>query len=135
MPETIDVGKTILQLAKEAAIAVLTPSDATDSNPSDGDEGTTHDGKVNNGNLLTEHNLKVMHFRPGYDLPGMTVAYREVNRNVIEIATAITHPNDCFTKKIGTRCAVEAFISGRTAFVPVIYKRKPATFTLKHYFA
>jgi hypothetical protein len=74
----------------------------------------------NNGELLKEHGLKVVHIRPDSDVfagRGMTVAYRDVNRNVIEIATAIVHTTDTFTKKIGTRIAVENFIAGRTVFV------------------
>lgn len=96
----------------------------------------TTDPKQDNGTLLAFHELCVMHFRPGFDLPGMTVAYRPAHKgsNVVEIATAITNPCDTFTKKIGTRVAVEAFVKGRTVFIPVMEKKKPITFTLKHYF-
>lgn len=115
---TTETGKTLGELAKD--ILTTTPE-------------PMEDGR-NNGELLAEHGLKLMHFRPGHDVPGMTVAYKLINRNVIEIATAITHPNDCFTKKIGARVAIDAFVSGRTAFVPVIYRKKAATYTLKGYF-
>jgi hypothetical protein len=118
--ETTEVGKTLGTIAKD----ILTSPKAV------------AEPKVNNGELLAKHGLQVMHFHPGIGLPGMTVAYRVPFRssNVLEIATAITHPNDTFTKKIGTRIAVEAFVAGRTAYVPIVHKKKPASLTLKHYF-
>lgn len=120
-PTTTEEGKTLAVLAKDIV-----------GRP---DERFPED-KRNNGELLAEHGLNVMHFLPGFDLPGMTVAYRKPFRgsNTLEIATAITHPKDTFTKRIGTRTAVEAFVSGRTIFVPITDKRSGAIATLKFLF-
>lgn len=50
---------------------------------------------------------------------GLTVAYRVLRRNVIEIATAICHPNDNFSKKEGQAVATSGFIEGNTVLLHV----------------
>jgi hypothetical protein len=116
-----ETGKTLGEVAKD----ILTQPEATT------------EPKVNNGETLRTHGLKVMHFRPTDNTNGLTVAFKQANRNVIEVATSIVHPFDTFTKKVGTRLAAEAFIGGRTAFLPIrnIYgKRMSVTDSLHFYF-
>jgi hypothetical protein len=48
---------------------------------------------------------------------GMTVAFIPKNGRV-EISTSVQHRNDHYTKKIGTKLAVEHFNEGRTIFLP-----------------
>lgn len=77
-----------------------------------------------NGPLLKNNNLKVYHVRPmtmdnhSCAPKGMSIVYRMKNRNVIEIATSICHTVDTFDKHTGVRVAVEAFLAGRTAYIP-----------------
>jgi hypothetical protein len=80
--------------------------------------------KIDNTQLLKDTGLRILHIRKNSrDFPDntavrdMTIAFREGN-SVIEIATAVVHPSDCFTRKIGTKLAVEAFLAGRTIHVP-----------------
>ena len=83
----------------------------------------------NNGELLAAHGLRLVHVRPENDFRGrgMTIAFREVNRNVIEISTAIVHTNDTFTKKVGARVAIENFVAGRTVYIRRIFPAMSAT--------
>lgn len=48
----------------------------------------------------------------------MTLAFIPKS-NRIEVATAVTHSNDTFTKKIGTKTAIEHFNEGKTVFLPL----------------
>lgn len=118
-----ETGKTLVEIAKDIITTEDTPEDTR-----------------NSGELLVELGLKVIHFRPntqyGRTLHGLTVVYKELHRNsnVIEVATAIVHPKDTFTKRTGVRLAVKAFVAGRTVCLPVLYKKRPATHTLMHYF-
>ena len=119
-----ETGKTLGELAKDIVTADTTEAETT----------------TPNGDLLKAHSLKVMHFRPGESSArhrGMTVAYRQQNRNVIEIATSIVHTADTFTKKVGTRIAVEAFVAGRTTFLPIPkhLKGTDLTHSLRYYFS
>lgn len=65
----------------------------------------------------------VLHIRPFRDWDGkwtrgLTAAFKIKGRRV-EIATALTHHSDCFTKKMGTKLAIEHFRAGKTVFLPV----------------
>lgn len=65
----------------------------------------------------------VLHIRPckhrdGKWTRGLTAAFKIKGRRV-EIATALTHHSDCFTKKMGTKLAIEHFRAGKTVFLPV----------------
>ena len=102
---TTNTGKTLGEIAQDILTTEVTQEDVRP-----------------NGELLAEHGLNVVHFRPAEEYHnGMTVAFKTVGRNakVIEVATALVHPLDKFTRKIGTRTAVEAFLSGRTILLPI----------------
>lgn len=49
---------------------------------------------------------------------GVTFAFK-LKGGRIEFATAVQHRNDTFTKKIGTKTAIEHFHAGRTVFLPL----------------
>jgi hypothetical protein len=74
--------------------------------------------KINNTQLLADTGLSIIHVnRVGYGR-SMTIAYKG-SKTMIELATAITHPDDTFSRKAGTKQAVSAFTAGRTVRVPV----------------
>lgn len=98
-----DTGKTLGELAKDIVTrpeAVAVP-------------------RINNAEIIKTHGLRIMHFRPTDHHAGLTIAFKQSNRNVLEIATAVVHPFDTFTKKTGTKLAAENFVAGRTAFLPI----------------
>lgn len=77
--------------------------------------------KINNKELVSLFNEKggrVMHVRNRYrNDHGITVAYvRKGNR--ITFSTAVQHPADDFTKKIGTKTAIEHFNDGKVITLP-----------------
>jgi hypothetical protein len=81
---------------------------------------------LNNGDLLRDNNLRVVHIRPDKEeiLPfgsarGMTIAFRDTGKPVIEISTALCKNGDTFAKKVGTYVAVQNFLSGHTIRVPI----------------
>lgn len=115
---TTETGKTLAELAKDIVTAEPTPE------------------LPPNGELLKANELRVMHFRPNRTHRGFTIAYKRKNRNVVEIATSIVHTNDTFTKKVGTRLAVEAFVAGRTTYLPIPSgcKQTDLTHALFYYF-
>lgn len=53
---------------------------------------------------------------------GMTLAYVQKGGR-IEVATSVTHRSDSFTKKVGTKTAIEHFHAGKTVFLPVRTKK------------
>jgi hypothetical protein len=78
--------------------------------------------KIDNTQLLKDTGLKIRHFhtvdRYGYSRPrNLTVAFKE-GRSTLEIATAVVHPSDCFSRKVGTKLACEAFCDGHRIVVP-----------------
>lgn len=84
--------------------------------------------RINNTTLLAASGLRVVHFLPqrlntatGRG-EGLTVAYRPVVKRptVIEISTTVCRKGDTFSRKMGTRGAVENFQAGRTVFVPTM---------------
>lgn len=60
---------------------------------------------------------------------GMTAAF-VVKSGRIQIATSIQHRNDVFTRKLGTRTAIEHFNAGKTIDLPLASKDL-IVFTLK----
>lgn len=80
--------------------------------------------KIDNTQLLNDSGLRIRHIRkngPGFpdscSTRDLTVAYREGN-SVIEISTAVVHPNDKFNKKMGTKLAIESFNAGKVVRIP-----------------
>ena len=75
--------------------------------------------KINNTQLLADTGLRVIHRVPMETHGrGMTIAFRPTTKPVVEISTAILKNGDTFSKKMGTKTAVENFQKGRTVFVP-----------------
>jgi len=77
-----------------------------------------------------EEGGQIIHIRPhryvsGRVSRGVTVAFR-VKKSRVEIATAVQHRDDDFTKKIGTKTAIEHFNAGKTIFLPIINDRNVA---------
>lgn len=66
----------------------------------------------------------ILHIRPrrfavtGRVTRGLTVAF-VIRSGRIEVATAVQHRTDCFSKKIGTKTAIEHFLSGKTVSLPL----------------
>lgn len=78
---------------------------------------------INNTELVEEFRQeggRIVHFRDDGQQRGTTFAYRLKGKRV-EIATALTHTVDTFTKKVGTKVAIEHFRAGKTVFLPVRY--------------
>lgn len=64
----------------------------------------------------------ILHLPPSNLQPrGGTVAYK-VRGSRLEVATSLTHPNDVFSRKMGTKTAIEHFREGRTIFLPMTKK-------------
>lgn len=62
---------------------------------------------------------RLCHARPfGSGRRGVTFAFK-IKGSRIEFATAVQHRNDTFTKKVGTRTAIEHFHAGKTVFMPL----------------
>lgn len=62
---------------------------------------------------------RLYHARPfGSGRRGVTFAFK-IKGSRIEFATAVQHRNDTFTKKVGTRTAIEHFHAGKTVFMPL----------------
>ena len=80
--------------------------------------GKTPKPVIDNGPLLAETGLRVVHFNRVGEGRSMTVAFKATS-SIIEVATAITHPDDLFVKKIGTKTAVGAFQAGKTVRIPM----------------
>ena len=75
---------------------------------------------IDNTSLVNEFRAsggQILHVPPRQNRRGVTAAFRILNSR-IELATAVQHRADTFTKKIGTRTAIEHFHSGRTIFLP-----------------
>ena len=78
--------------------------------------------KIDNTQRIKDAGVRIRHFhttdRFGYPrMRDLTVAFKE-GRNTIEIATAVVHPSDCFSRKMGTKTAVENFVAGKTVLIP-----------------
>lgn len=77
---------------------------------------------TDNGKLLADNNLSVVHFGPATKISprdrSFTVAFRPTG-DLVEVAVSVVHPKDKFTRKIGTRTAVDKFLAGETIKIPV----------------
>lgn len=64
---------------------------------------------------------RLLHLRPfTFDMApsrGITVAFK-IRSGHIEVATSVQHKSDVFTKKLGTRVAIDHFNQGRTICIP-----------------
>lgn len=78
---------------------------------------------INNSDLVEEFRREgghIVHYRGNRhsnNLRGVTFAYK-LNNGRIEFSTAVQHKNDTFTKKIGTKTAIEHFREGKTIILP-----------------
>jgi hypothetical protein len=74
---------------------------------------------INNTQVLADTGLRIVHFVPtDRHEKGFTVAFRPTNKPVVEISTSICKNGDTFSKKMGTRTAIENFQKGRTILLP-----------------
>lgn len=86
---------------------------------------------INNTELVTEFRRaggNILHIRPKriFDYnhekmvmtKGVTLAFKKKGHRV-EIATALQHSVDCFSKKMGTKTAIEHFTAGKTVSLPL----------------
>jgi hypothetical protein len=78
---------------------------------------------INNTEIIADFKAmggRVMHFRPDrfYNVRGMTIAFIQKSGR-IEVATAVQHRADDFTKKVGTKTAIEHFFAGKTVTIPL----------------
>lgn len=82
--------------------------------------------RIDNTKLVEDFRLKggkILHVHS--DMPdgrGMTLAFIAKSGRV-EVATSVQHRNDSFTKKIGTKLAIEHFIAGKTINLPIIGRK------------
>lgn len=60
---------------------------------------------------------RILHYQ-GRRFKGVTIAFIRGGKT-IEIATSVVHPSDVFTKKVGTKNAIERFNDGRTVVLPI----------------
>jgi hypothetical protein len=60
---------------------------------------------------------RILHCHPAFKRRGITFAFVQKGSR-IEVATAVQHRSDDFTKKIGTKVAIEHFNKGKTIFLP-----------------
>ena len=73
-----------------------------------------------NADLVADSGLNIAHFQRE-DTPltrDITVAYEVVSNNLLKVATSMCHPSDTFTKKFGTRQAIENFQNGNFIDMP-----------------
>lgn len=92
------------------------------------DKAAARGEPINNTELMVGFRAEgggLFHVRPekipfsnGKYTRGMTVAYKVLSGR-IELATAVQHRNDSFTKKIGTLTAIDHFRKGKTVCIPV----------------
>lgn len=104
---TKDEGMTLAEIAKTLA------SDATKS---------YFDDPRTNGEIMQANDIRLVHVMPHRGSPqhrGVSVAWRRVNRNVIEIATSVVHTNDAFTRRIGGRIAIVRLMEGHSTLMPI----------------
>jgi len=83
--------------------------------------GKTKADKIDNTQLLADTGLSIVHVNNigDDDKPrSMTIAYKGSDR-LVEIATSVTHPQDRFCRKIGTKLAVENFQAGKKVRIAV----------------
>lgn len=82
---------------------------------------------INNTDLVNKFRAEgggIFHVRPVFSRRGVTIAYR-LKSSRVEFANAVQHGADDFTKKIGTKTAIEHFLAGKTVTMPT--RAKTAT--------
>jgi len=66
--------------------------------------------------------ILITHARAVKGKGGVTIAYRKMNAykncRMVEVAVAYCSPQDIFSKKIGTRKALDNFLTGKTIMIP-----------------
>lgn len=77
---------------------------------------------IDNTELVTRFRAEgggLFHIRPRrHEDRGMTVAFKLKNSR-LTFSTAVQHRSDSFTKKIGTKTAIEHFDAGQTVTIPI----------------
>lgn len=80
---------------------------------------------INNTELVAafrEEGGSILHIRPreyaNLRTRGLTVAFK-LKSGRVELATAVQHRADDFTKKVGTKTAIEHFHAGKTVTLPL----------------
>lgn len=85
---------------------------------------------IDNTELVTRFRAEgggIFHIRPEKPQDrGITVAYKMKNSR-ITFATAVQHRDDSFTKKIGTKTAIEHFDAGQVVTAPRSHKTLAGT--------
>lgn len=61
---------------------------------------------------------RILHIRPDNGKRGMTFAYKRKGGRVT-FSTSVQHRHDAFTKKMGTKLALEHFYEGKTISLPI----------------
>jgi len=83
---------------------------------------------IDNTQLVTDFRTnggQIFHVRPDkFGRRGTTFAFVQRGRR-FELATAVQHSSDDFTKKLGTKTAIEHFNNGKTIFVPLKPLQEP----------
>jgi len=70
--------------------------------------------------------VSIVHIKEhdGWRKGGMTVAFRKCNEykhgRMVEVAVAVCSPEDIFSRKIGTKMALEKFFSNKTIELPLL---------------
>lgn len=99
--------------------------------------------RINNAERLKASGLRIVHILPRNngnlyprDRLGMTVAYRPVFRrpSVIEVSTALCRKGDVFSRKMGTKTAIENFQNGHTVFIPATNPGRDPVWTVRDTF-
>lgn len=73
---------------------------------------------LDNGPLLAEHKLRILHCNNGKGNRSFTHAFKKHRKGIYEVVTSICHPNDDFCKKIGTRQAIGLWEFGHVTYIP-----------------
>ena len=85
--------------------------------------------KIDNTQLVNDFRARggrVVHCRATYETDrAVTVTYID-HGNRMEISTAVQHSADDFTKKVGTKLAIERFNEGKTVVLPRKRSSKPS---------
>lgn len=71
--------------------------------------------RAEGGNVL---HIRPVHYGSGLVSRGMSIAFK-VKSGRVELATSLQHRSDSFTKKLGTKTAINHFLAGKTIVVPV----------------
>lgn len=82
---------------------------------------------IDNTELVTQFRAEgggILHIRPKQAFMsmkptrGVTLAFKIKGKRV-EVASALQHRSDCFSKKVGTKTAIEHFQKGKTLVLPL----------------